>query len=156
MHIDRSAPVLIVEPRQAAVVLISEWLSKLGFLTVETAADGATALERLTASGAKLVLADLRIRPAGALHLLRIIRSSDRLKRTAFVIAAETLSGSEARAIKSAGVDSFLLKPFSEKVLQEKIEAAFKAIPAVRVAPEPRPKYSKTTALGRRYHGYRD
>ncbi len=153
--IDRSAPVLLVEHRASIAQIISDLLHGLGFENVETASDGSAALDLLAGKGFRLVIADLHIEPTNGLQLLRNIRSNDKLKRTPFILAAESLSPAEAVAIKNAGVDSFLLKPFLPEVLKTKIDAALKARPQARTLPEPPLKRSLTAALGRRFERYR-
>lgn len=155
MLIDRAAPILLIEQRASIVTIISDLLYKLGFETVETVGDSMSALEVLTERGPRLVIADLHIQPSNALQFLRTIRSDDRLKKTPFIIAAESLSPPEALAIKHAGVDSFLLKPFRAEVLERKIDAAFQARPKARLTVEPTVKKAFSAALGRRFERYR-
>ncbi|HKH33008.1 MAG TPA: response regulator, partial [Beijerinckiaceae bacterium] len=103
MLFDRSAPVLLVEPRASATRIISDLLLRLGFETIEAVDGSTTALDILHKKGPRLVIADLHIEPMNALQVLRTVRSDDRLKRTPFIIAAESLSPVEALAFKHAG-----------------------------------------------------
>jgi two-component system chemotaxis response regulator CheY len=154
--IDRSQPVLLVEPRATTLSIISDLLGSLGFETIETASDSTTALELLEQKGPRLVIADLHIGPTPGLQFLRTIRSDDKLKRTPIILAAETLSPTEALAIKHAGADSFLLKPFRAEALSLKVEAAFKARPKPRAVPELTLKGPLSVALGRRFQRHHD
>ena len=154
MSVDRSAPVLLVEQRATNIQIMSDLLRSIGVAETETAADAAAALEILSQKGPRLVIADLHIQPVNGLQLLRTIRSDDKLKRTPFIMAAESLSPFEALAIKHAGVDSFLLKPFKAEALAKKVEAALQARPKVRSVPEAPLK--KAFALGRRFGRHRD
>jgi two-component system chemotaxis response regulator CheY len=151
---DRSAPVLLVEPRATAFLIISDLLGQLGFQTIEPAQDSTTALDMLKETGPRLVIADMHIEPTNALQFLRLIRSDDRLRRTPFIIASESLSAVEARAIKDAGVDSFLLKPFRPEALEAKIEAAYNARPKPRPVLEPVIKKGWKGSIGRRFERY--
>jgi two-component system chemotaxis response regulator CheY len=155
MRPDRSAPVLLVTERATVGRIVSDMLRKLGFETVETARDGATALQLLRGNGPRLIIADLHMEALSGLQLLRTIRSDDRLKRSPFIVAAETLTPSEAVAVKHAGVDGMLLKPFSSHMLEQKIEAAIRAKPKPRVLVEPKVKKSLSAALGRRFERHK-
>jgi two-component system chemotaxis response regulator CheY len=155
MLFDRSAPVLLVEPRASATKIMSDLLLNLGFETIETVDGSTAALEILHEKGPRLVIVDLHIEPMNGLQVLRAIRADDKLKRTPFIIAAESLSPVEALAIKNAGVDSFLLKPFRAEELERKVEAALLARPSVRTLAEPTTNKSLTAALGRRFERYR-
>ena len=153
MMIDRSAPILLVEPRASSSKIIFDLLQMLGFEAIETASDGTAALNVLNEKGPRLVIADLHMEPTNGLQFLRTIRSDDRLKRTPVIIAAETLSPAEALAIKNAGVDGFVLKPFRAEVLEQKVEAAFQARPKARVVTESTTK--RSLSLGRRFERYK-
>jgi two-component system chemotaxis response regulator CheY len=152
--IDRSAPILLIEPDATAFTVISDLLCSLGFDNVEAAADSTTALELLGSYRPMLIISDLHVAPLNGLQLLRTIREDERLSRTSFLLAAQALSPLEALAIKNAGVDSLLLKPFSADVLSTKIEAAVKARPRARVTPEVTVKRPLSAALGRRFQRY--
>ena len=151
MLLDRSAPVLLVEPRASATKIMTDLLLHLGFETIEAVQGSTEAVDLLRDKGPRLVIADLHIEPMNGLLLLRTIRADERLKRTPFIIAAESLSPAEAVAIKSAGVDSFLLKPFRAEALEKKVEAALLARPSARTMAEPVANRSLTAALGQRY-----
>jgi two-component system chemotaxis response regulator CheY len=155
MLFDRSAPVLLVEPRASATRIISDLLLRLGFETIEAVDGSTTALDILHKKGPRLVIADLHIEPMNALQVLRTVRSDDRLKRTPFIIAAESLSPVEALAFKHAGVDSFLLKPFRAEALERKVEAALLARPSAQALVEATTHKSSSAALGRRFERYR-
>ena len=152
--IDRSAPILLIEPDATAFTVISDLLCSLRFDNVEAAGDSTTALELLDNYRPMLVISDLHVAPLNGLQLLRTIREDERLSRTSFLLAAQALSPLEALAIKNAGVDSLLLKPFSADVLSTKIEAAIKARPRARVTPEIMVKRPLSAALGRRFQRY--
>lgn len=156
MSLARVAPVLLVEPRESAATIIFELLQRLGFESIETVSDSDAALNLLTEKGPRLVIADMQVAPMSGLQFLRTIRSDERLKRTPFIIAAESLTAAEAVAIKNAGVDSFLLKPFRAEVLELKVAAAFKARPKARALPEQTMKKSLSAALGRRFERNRN
>jgi two-component system chemotaxis response regulator CheY len=155
MLLDRTAPVLLVEPRASATRIMTDLLLHLGFEMIDAVTGSNEAVDLLREKGPRLVIADLHIEPMNGLQLLRTIRSDERLKRTPFIIAAETLSPAEAVAIKGAGVDSFLLKPFRAEALEKKVEAALLARPSARTVPEPIANRSLTAALGRRYQRHR-
>jgi two-component system, chemotaxis family, chemotaxis protein CheY len=146
-------PVLIVEPDATVMITLEDMLKKLGFRSIEVASDTTSALEILHGAGPRLVIADLHLQPTSGLHLLRAIRSDEKLKRSPFILSANTLSSSEATAIKHSGADCFLLKPFKLEALEPKVEAAFRNQPMARPIHQPKPKKALSTALGRRF-GY--
>ena len=150
MPFDTSMPVLVVEPHAATIITLEDMLRKLGFGTVDIAADSTSAVELLQQGGPRLVIADLHLEPASGLHLLRTIRSDDKLKRSPFILSARTLSSTEATAIKHCGADCFLLKPFKHEVLRRKVDAALHSHPIVRPGQVVTPR-KFSMALGRRF-----
>ena len=153
-QIDLSSPVLLVEQRASVIEIISDLLRSIGYAEIEAACNAPAALDILGAKGPRLVISDLHMEPVNGLQLLRTIRSDDRLKRTPFILAAESLRHFEALAIKTAGVDSFLLKPFNAEALAKKMDAAVQARPKLRSVPEAPLKKSLSAALGRRFERY--
>ena len=148
MPIDRSMPVLIVEPHETIVVLLDRMLRQLGFEKVQRASDSTSAWEMLQETAQTLVIADLHLQPSNGLQLLRMIRADQKLRRCPFLIMAETLTADDALAVKQAGVDGLMLKPFKPDVLEPKLEAALKnfAKPRAEIGPIRKAHF----ALGRR------
>ncbi|HEX5715444.1 MAG TPA: ATP-binding protein, partial [Thermoanaerobaculia bacterium] len=85
----------------------------LGPWTVETAADGTSALESALAAPPDLVLADVMMPGLDGFELLRALRSHPRTA-TVPVILLSARAGEEARVEGlQAGADDYLVKPFS-------------------------------------------
>jgi two-component system, chemotaxis family, chemotaxis protein CheY len=150
MLVDTSTPVLVVERRRALSSLIEDMLRKLNFENIECASDASSGLEMLQRTGPKIVIADLHLEAMSGLEMLRVTRLDQRLRRCPFLITAETLTPSEARALKNAGVDAFLLKPFRPDVLTPKLQAAFERNVRFRSAPQVGRSKRTSTSLGRR------
>jgi two-component system chemotaxis response regulator CheY len=149
MPIDRSMPVLIVEPHETIVVLVERMLRQLGYEKVQRASDSTSAWEMLREAAQTLVIADLHLQPSSGLQLLRMIRADQKLRRCPFLIMAESLTADDALAVKQAGVDGLMLKPFKPDALEPKLEAALKNIGRPRVA-DIGPARKAHLALGRR------
>jgi len=126
MPVDRTIPVLIVEPHETIVVLVERMLRELGFEKVQRASDSTSAWEMLQQAAQTLVIADLHLQPSNGLQLLRMIRADQKLRRCPFLIMAETLTADEALAVKQAGVDGLMLKPFKPDALEPKLAAALR------------------------------
>ena len=59
------------------------------------------------------------------LDLLRQIRSDDTLAQARFIMMTASSSIDNVIAAKNAGVDDFIVKPFTAQTLKEKIETVF-------------------------------
>jgi DNA-binding response OmpR family regulator len=125
MLIDRTMRVLIVERRRTSARLIEDILRKLHFDNIEKATDATSAFAMLQEGGPALIIADLHLQPMSGLELLRMIRAKRGVDRYPCLITAETLTADEAKALKDAGVDGILIKPFTRRALEPKLTAAF-------------------------------
>jgi PleD family two-component response regulator len=150
MPIDRARRVLIVERQRTSARLVEGMLHRLAFDNIHKTFDAASAFSILQEGGAWLVIADLHLTPMSGLELLRMLRTNQRLERHPFLITAETLSPVEARALKDAGVDGIILKPFTHKVLEPKVAAALESSARARRAVAAGVTRKRWTALGRR------
>lgn len=122
--IDRSAPVLVVDDEHMMITVMRRILERLGFTTVDYAADGETALEKMRAASYGLVICDWSMEPMTGYEVLRRVRSDPALKDTRFIMATTQTVMQNAIAAKIAGVDGYLLKPFTPDSLKKAIEAA--------------------------------
>jgi two-component system, chemotaxis family, chemotaxis protein CheY len=125
MHIDYSAPILIVDDEQVMVALTKKVLSKVGFEQIDHAVDGETALMLLRQKNYRLVIADLRMQPVGGLQILRTIRQDHELKDTRFLLMTASLAPEPVAAAKHGGADAYLLKPFTPRQLRAKLNEVF-------------------------------
>jgi DNA-binding response OmpR family regulator len=149
MQIDRQTNVLVVDKRRSIARLISDILRKLHFENVQTTFDAPSAFDLLQGAGPTLIIADLHLTPMSGLEFLRMVRANSRVGRYPCLITAEVLNPFEARALKDAGADGILLKPFTGECLEPKIAAALaryeKSRRAVGVSVQ-----NQSTTLGRR------
>jgi two-component system, chemotaxis family, chemotaxis protein CheY len=117
MVLNKSTPVLLVDGEASSISLVSGLLKRARFETVETVEDADTALEFLTAREPRLIVAELDLEGTSGLQLLRTITSDNRLERSPFIVTTKGLTAAEAVAIKNAGADGLLLKPFRPDAL---------------------------------------
>ncbi len=129
IHRDLSTPVLIVDDEHMMITVMQRILERLGYTTVDYAADGETALEKMRAGRYGLVICDWLMEPMTGYELLRRVRSDADLKDTCFIMATTQTVMQNAVAAKIAGVNGYLLKPFTPSTLQRAIETAVGTLP---------------------------
>ena len=115
------APILIVDDQPVMVDLIMRYVRKIGFETVEHTHDGNEALNMVRNKRYWVVISDLNMEPLGGLQFLRAVRSDDSLRKTRFIMATGDMNGANVAAAKRLGVDSYLLKPFSQHQLEARL-----------------------------------
>ncbi len=124
--IEKGIKVLIVDDFSTMRKIIRGILKKLGFSYIEEADDGSNALPKLRQGGFGLVVCAWNMPNMNGLELLKAIRSDENLKGLLFLmITTETKKENIVAAIK-AGENSYIVKPFTEEVLQKKLEEIFK------------------------------
>ncbi|WP_369944591.1 response regulator [Xanthomonas medicagonis] len=115
--------ILIVDDYRTMRRVIQNLLNRLGYDDVAEAADGASALAALRADRIGLVLCDWNMQPMTGLQLLREIRADRALYRTRFIMVVADDRRDDIIALKEAGADGYIEKPFNGETLQRKIQA---------------------------------
>jgi len=128
MSSDPSHPVLVVDDESMMVDVMSRLLVRIGYTDVDHANDALTALEMMQATSYSLVICDWSMKPMSGYGMLCRIRSDPVLKHTPFIMATTQTVMRNAIAAKSAGVDAYLLKPFSQDSLKRAIDAAVRRL----------------------------
>ena len=127
MAVDLSMPVLVVDDYATMVRIIRNLLKQLGFVDVDDAADGHTALAKLRDRQYGLVISDWNMAPMSGYDLLQAVRGDPALGDIPFIMVTAESKTENVIAAKKAGVNNYIVKPFNAQTLQSKIEAIFAA-----------------------------
>ncbi|MBF0509841.1 MAG: response regulator [Deltaproteobacteria bacterium] len=123
--LDRNAHILVVDDARNIRLTITTFLRKLGYDNVEDAPDGVTALILLRVKKFDLIICDWNMPEMNGLDLLKKVREDETLRHIPFMmVTAEALKENIVLAIQE-GVTQYIVKPFNQKTLQEKIKAIF-------------------------------
>lgn len=123
MAADKSMNVLVVDDYKSMVRIVRGMLNQLGFTNVDDAPDGAAALELLQAKTYGLVLSDWNMEPVTGLELLKQVRAEERTRKTPFVMVTAEAKVENVIAARQAGVNNYVIKPFTLAVLRQKLSA---------------------------------
>ncbi len=130
MAIPEDINILVVDDMAAMRKILRTLLSQLGFKNIDEAEDGKQALEKLKQNPDKygLIITDWNMPNMTGIELVQAIRSDERLKHLPILmVTAEAKKENVLTAIK-AGVNNYIVKPFTAETLKEKIEAIFKSL----------------------------
>jgi len=122
MAVDLATPILVVDDFGTMVRIIRHFLRQLGYCDVDDARDGAEALEMLRVKRYGLVISDWNMEPMTGYELLERVRQDQRLAPVPFIMVTAESRISNVIAAKNAGVDNYIVKPFSAATLRGKIE----------------------------------
>jgi two-component system chemotaxis response regulator CheY len=116
--------VLIVDDFASMRDLIRKSLLRLGFSKISMATGAVDAVRQIEAGGEfDLIISDWNMPNMTGLELLNYVRTEKQLKNIPFLmITAEAQRENIIEAAK-AGVSQYIVKPFTEEALQEKIES---------------------------------
>jgi two-component system, chemotaxis family, chemotaxis protein CheY len=118
---DKAGKVLVVDDFSTMRKVIRNLLKQLGYENIVEAEDGVAALEVLRSQKIDFVISDWNMPNMSGLELLKQVRADGSLSKTPFLmVTAETLKDNVVEAVK-AGVDNYIVKPFTADVLSEKI-----------------------------------
>jgi two-component system chemotaxis response regulator CheY len=115
--------ILVVDDFPSMRRILRNLLNKIGISDVEKADNGAEAYAKLRNSKFDLVIADWNMEPVTGLELIHRVRNDARCAGTRFImVTAESKTENVIKA-KRAGVNNYIVKPFTADVLKAKIAA---------------------------------
>jgi two-component system, chemotaxis family, chemotaxis protein CheY len=121
---------LVVDDFSTMRRIIKSLLSDMGHNNVAEADDGNTAMPLLKAGNIDFLITDWNMPGMGGLDLLKFVRSDTRMaKMPVLLLTAEAKREQIVEAVK-AGVNGYVIKPFTPITLREKIEKIIAAQPA--------------------------
>jgi two-component system chemotaxis response regulator CheY len=125
---DMQIKILVVDDFATMRKVVRNLLKQGGYENIAEAEDGVTALKVLKSQKIDLVISDWNMPNMTGLELLKAVRSDDDLKATPFLmVTAEALQDNVIAAVK-AGVNNYIVKPFTAEVLNDKIKKILEKI----------------------------
>lgn len=120
--------ILIVDDFGTMRRIVRNLMARLGYSSFYEAEDGVGALKVLSSVKIDLVLTDWNMPRMSGLELLRAIRCNSKTAAIPVImITAETKREQIVEAAES-GVNGYIVKPFTEETLSNKIELVFSRI----------------------------
>ena len=121
MAVDKSMNVLVVDDYKSMIRIVRGLLNQLGFQNVDEAMDGPSALSLIRSKDYGLVLSDWNMQPMTGLELLREVRAEARTRSLPFVMVTAEAKAENVVAARQAGVNNYVIKPFTLAVLKQKL-----------------------------------
>jgi len=128
--VDTNISVLVVDDFSTMRRIVKNLLKQIGFVNIDEAEDGQDAYKKLKSHKYDLIISDWNMPNLDGLGLLKKIREDEELKDIPILmVTAEAEKDKVITAIK-AGVNNYIVKPFTGEVLREKIEKIFEKVNA--------------------------
>lgn len=120
--------ILIVDDFSTMRRIIKNLLRDLGFTNTSEADDGQTALPMLQNGNFDFLVTDWNMPGMTGIELLRVVRADDRLKDMPILMVTAEAKRDQIVEAAQAGVNGYVVKPFTAAVLKEKIEKIFERV----------------------------
>ncbi len=122
---DTSMKILVVDDFATMRRILKNILSQLGYENIAEAEHGAEAYEMIQAGGVDFVITDWNMPVMDGFTLLKKIKGDPALKdMPVLFVTAEAEKEKVVTAIQ-AGVNNYIVKPFTAEVLKEKMDKIF-------------------------------
>jgi len=105
-------------------------LRELGLTNVAEADDGKTALPKLQAGDFDLLITDWNMPGMTGIELLRAVREDESLAHLPVLMVTAEARRDQIVETAQAGVNGYIIKPFTAGTLKEKLEKIFERLEA--------------------------
>ncbi|MGK0501802.1 MAG: two-component system chemotaxis response regulator CheY [Alteromonadaceae bacterium] len=126
--LDKSMKILVVDDFSTMRRIIKNLLKDLGFANIQEADDGNTALPMLQQGDFDFVVTDWNMPGMQGIDLLRAIRADDKLKHLPVLMVTAEAKKEQIVAAAQAGVNGYVVKPFTAATLKEKLDKIFERL----------------------------
>ena len=120
--------ILVVDDFSTMRRIIKNLLKDLGFTNIQEADDCSTALPMLQQGDFDFVVTDWNMPGMQGIDLLRAVRSDDSLKHLPVLMVTAEAKKEQIVAAAQAGVNGYVVKPFTAATLKEKLEKIFERL----------------------------
>jgi two-component system, chemotaxis family, chemotaxis protein CheY len=125
MNINRDMKILVVDDFSTMRRIVKNLLKELGFSHFDEADDGATAWPMVQTGKYDFIVSDWNMPQMTGLQLLKNVRADAKLKDTPFLLITAEAKRSQILEAAQAGVDGYIVKPFTAATLNAKIQKIF-------------------------------
>jgi two-component system chemotaxis response regulator CheY len=128
--LDKNMKILVVDDFSTMRRIIKNLLRDLGFNNTVEADDGSTALPMLQAGGIDFLVTDWNMPGMQGIDLLKAVRSDPKLQKLPVLMVTAESKRDQIVEAAQAGVNGYIVKPFTAATLREKIEKIFERVVA--------------------------
>ncbi|MBR9911648.1 MAG: chemotaxis protein CheY [Gammaproteobacteria bacterium] len=122
---DKNIKILVVDDFATMRRIIKNLLRDLGFTNIQEADDGATALPMLKSNDFDFLVTDWNMPAMSGIELLKAVRADQRLSGLPVLMVTAEAKRDQIIEAAQAGVNGYVVKPFTAAVLKEKIDKIF-------------------------------
>jgi len=124
----KDVKILVVDDFSTMRRIIKNLLRDLGFTNVEEADDGKTALPILKTGRIDFLVTDWNMPGMTGIDLVKTVRADENLAHIPILMVTAEAKREQIIAAAQAGVNGYVVKPFTAATLKEKIEKIFERL----------------------------
>lgn len=128
MALNKNMKILIVDDFSTMRRIIKNLLRELGFNNTVEADDGQSAMPKLIGGGIDFLITDWNMPGMNGIDLLRAVRADPNLRSIPVLMVTAEAKREQIIEAAQAGVNGYVIKPFTAATLQEKIEKIFERL----------------------------
>jgi two-component system chemotaxis response regulator CheY len=113
---------LVVDDFSTMRRIIKNFLNDLGYANVQEADDGNTALPILKAGNIDFLITDWNMPGMPGLDLLKAVRADPKLAKLPVLLLTAEAKREQIVEAAQAGVNGYVIKPFTAQTLKEKLD----------------------------------
>ena len=125
---DKNMKILIVDDFSTMRRIIKNLLRDLGFNNTQEADDGLTALPMLKGGGFDFLVTDWNMPGMQGIDLLKAVRADADLASLPVLMVTAEQKREQIVEAAQAGVNGYIVKPFTAQTLKEKLDKIFERI----------------------------
>ncbi len=122
---DKNIKILVVDDFSTMRRIIKNLLRDLGFTNTSEADDGTTALPMLQSGNFDLLVTDWNMPGMQGIDLLKAVRADPNLSHMPVLMVTAEQKKEQIIEAAKAGVNGYIVKPFTAATLKEKLEKIF-------------------------------
>ena len=128
MSLPLETKILVVDDFESMRRIVKQVLHDIGFKDISLADDGATALPLLKNGDFGFLITDWNMPQMEGIDLVRGVRADPRLKSMPILMVTAEAKREQIIQAAQAGVNDYIVKPFTPDTLKAKIEKIFKGL----------------------------
>jgi two-component system chemotaxis response regulator CheY len=126
--LDKNMKVLVVDDFSTMRRIVKNLLRDLGFTNIQEADDGSTALPMLQNGDFDFVVTDWNMPGMQGIDLLKAIRADSRLAHIPVLLITAEAKKEQIVMAAQAGVNGYIVKPFTAATLKAKLNKIFERL----------------------------
>jgi two-component system, chemotaxis family, chemotaxis protein CheY len=126
--LDKNMKILVVDDFSTMRRIIKNLLRDLGFTNTQEADDGVTALPMLQSGNFDFLVTDWNMPGMTGLDLLKAVRNDANLVSLPVLMVTAESKREQIIEAAQAGVNGYVVKPFTAATLKEKIDKIFERV----------------------------